>query len=179
MNQNKLKEIIGGNKEFNNLLKTRESLRKQEGNARKHLAEAEAKKKALTEELRKVRGEMKNAILKGNDPEALHQEEIRLTASLQSVERWVTEISDDILPDLETQANPIEEDLKRDLHTIVARYRRSQEEIFNRRLDDLGAEIIAIENAIRDVGREMNVPVTRDNMMYLESKEIMNRIRPF
>ena len=122
MCKNELKKIIDESKEISGLLEKRKSLEKQKRNAEKHLSEARGKGDALTQELKKVRSEMKRAILSGTDPEALHQEEVRIAASIQSTNRWVEEIREEILPGLTEEIKPIEEDLRREIQRAVGEY---------------------------------------------------------
>ena len=179
MCKNELKKIIDQNKEISELLEKRRSLEKQKGNAEKHLSEARSKEDVLTAELKKIRGEMKKAILEGRDPEALHQEEVRIAASIQSASHWIEEVSEEILPGLTEEIKPVLESLKREIERVVTRYRRDMEVDFSRQLDDLGNGIIVVEEGIREVGRELGINVVYDTMIHLSSKEIMHRIRPF
>jgi len=172
-----LRQKISGDKAIQALLKKMSQAGEKKANALSRQADITEKRREKKGQVDKIRARMKAVILEGKDPESLHREERDLVVSLESLNRWVEEIENEIIPAVDEEIKAIGAELKETVQLVLMPYRNEKRESFNTRLDELGDELIAFEKAIRQVTGEVGAYINFDPL-HLSSRNLIGRIGP-
>lgn len=150
-----LREKISGSNEIQVFLKKRCQAREKKTNA---LERQKAFTKKLSNEknqLEEIRSKMKAVILEGKDPESLQREENKICISIESLNWWLQEVENEILPSVNKELQAIEEELKNHVFWSFNQYKNDKKEFFNARLGELFHQVEEVEKALFDASSEI------------------------